>query len=199
MTSYHRCQNQIRADCSGAPPSEAASWGKIDPTKLEEAVTAYLDVTVALPLMVAYVQHTTKPKKQKRLYDRGAELPKAGCVLSGKTTKRWRAETTHEKAHGEKTKMEKKQLINLIERQRNAFVYPGSQKLRDNYRTFKKNLPRVQNAIMQVRPIPIRRSSRPCVLEGSSFDGRILQTNSFRFTNTSSILRKKDQAFVYLG
>lgn len=59
---------------SGAPPSEAASWGKIDPTKLDEAVTAYLDVTVALPLMVAYVVQTTKPKKQKRLYGRGAEL-----------------------------------------------------------------------------------------------------------------------------
>ncbi|MEN6465500.1 MAG: deoxyhypusine synthase [Syntrophaceae bacterium] len=59
---------------SGAPPSEAASWGKIDPTKLDETVTAYLDVTVALPLMVAYVRHTTKPKKQKRLYHRGKEL-----------------------------------------------------------------------------------------------------------------------------
>jgi deoxyhypusine synthase len=61
---------------SGAPPSEAASWGKIDPTKLDETVTAYLDVTVALPLMVAYVRHTTKTKKQKRLYHRGAELQK---------------------------------------------------------------------------------------------------------------------------
>ena len=59
---------------SGAPPSEAASWGKIDPTKLEETVTAYIDVTVAFPLMVAYVRHTTKPKQQKRLYHRGAEL-----------------------------------------------------------------------------------------------------------------------------
>ena len=59
---------------SGAPPSEAASWGKIDPTKLEETVTAYLDVTVALPMMAAYVIQTTKPKKQKRLYDRGDEL-----------------------------------------------------------------------------------------------------------------------------
>ena len=37
-------------------------------------MTAYLDVTVALPLMVAYCLKTTKPKKQKRLYDRGAEL-----------------------------------------------------------------------------------------------------------------------------
>ena len=59
---------------SGAPPSEAASWGKIDPTKLEETVTAYLDVTVALPIMVAYTIQTTKAKKLKRLYDRSQEL-----------------------------------------------------------------------------------------------------------------------------
>jgi deoxyhypusine synthase len=59
---------------SGAPPSEAASWGKIDPSKLDETVTAYLDVTVALPIMAAYVVQTTEPKKFKRLYDRRAEL-----------------------------------------------------------------------------------------------------------------------------
>jgi deoxyhypusine synthase len=59
---------------SGAPPSEAVSWGKIDPTKLEETVTAYIDSTVAFPLMAAYVIQTTKPKKLKRLYDRGDEL-----------------------------------------------------------------------------------------------------------------------------
>ena len=61
---------------SGAPPSEAVSWGKIDPTRLQETVTAYLDVTVAFPLMVAYVIQTTRPKKQKRLYCRGPELHK---------------------------------------------------------------------------------------------------------------------------
>lgn len=61
---------------SGAPPSEAASWGKIDPSKLEETVTAYLDVTVAFPMMVAYTIHSTKPKKLKRLYERGEELHK---------------------------------------------------------------------------------------------------------------------------
>ncbi|MBN1525807.1 MAG: deoxyhypusine synthase [Spirochaetales bacterium] len=59
---------------SGAPPSEAASWGKIDPTKLDETVTAYIDVTVAFPLLVAYTLKNAKPKKQKRLYDRGDEL-----------------------------------------------------------------------------------------------------------------------------
>ncbi|MBN1496419.1 MAG: deoxyhypusine synthase [Spirochaetes bacterium] len=61
---------------SGAPPSEAASWGKIDPTKLEETVTAYLDVTLAFPLLVSYTLKTTAPKKLKRLYDRGGELHK---------------------------------------------------------------------------------------------------------------------------
>ena len=59
---------------SGAPPSEAASWGKIDPTKLDETVTAYLDVTVAFPIMTAYTIQTTKPKRLKRLYDKGDEL-----------------------------------------------------------------------------------------------------------------------------
>jgi deoxyhypusine synthase len=61
---------------SGAPPSEAVSWGKIDPTKLEETVTAYVDVTVAFPMLVAYVLQTTKAKKLKRLYERGEELRK---------------------------------------------------------------------------------------------------------------------------
>jgi len=59
---------------SGATPAEAVSWGKIDPARLEETVTAYLDVTAALPLMAAYAIQTTKPKKLKRLYDRGQEL-----------------------------------------------------------------------------------------------------------------------------
>jgi deoxyhypusine synthase len=61
---------------SGAPPGEAVTWGKIDPTKLEQSVTAYVDVTVAFPLLTAYVLQTTKPKKLKRLYDRGDELRK---------------------------------------------------------------------------------------------------------------------------
>jgi len=61
---------------SGAPPSEAASWGKIDPTKLDETVTAYLDVTVAFPIMTAYAIQAAKPKKLKRLYDRADELHK---------------------------------------------------------------------------------------------------------------------------
>ena len=39
---------------SGATPSEAVSWGKIDPSKLPDSVVCYVDSTVALPLITAY-------------------------------------------------------------------------------------------------------------------------------------------------
>jgi deoxyhypusine synthase len=53
---------------SGATPSEAVSWGKIDPQKLEKNVVVYGDVTVYLPLIVAYVLETCPKKVLKRLY-----------------------------------------------------------------------------------------------------------------------------------
>ena len=39
---------------SGATPSEAVSWGKIDPDQLPSAVVVYTDSTIALPLLTAY-------------------------------------------------------------------------------------------------------------------------------------------------
>ena len=63
-----------REDYPGPRPAKRQAGARSIPTKLEETVTAYLDVTVAFPLMVAYVRQTTRPKKQKRLYQRGAEL-----------------------------------------------------------------------------------------------------------------------------
>jgi len=59
---------------SGATPSEAVSWGKIDPKKLEKNVVVYGDVTVYLPLIVAYVLETCKKKRQKRIYDKRKQL-----------------------------------------------------------------------------------------------------------------------------
>jgi deoxyhypusine synthase len=58
---------------SGATPSEAVSWGKIDPSQLPDAVVAYLDSTVALPLVTHYALARRPPRKLKRLYD---QLPK---------------------------------------------------------------------------------------------------------------------------
>src|SRR4029079_5328046 len=39
---------------SGAPPAEAVSWGKVDPSALPSTVVCYLDSTVALPILTAY-------------------------------------------------------------------------------------------------------------------------------------------------
>ena len=54
---------------SGATPSEAVSWGKIDPDRLPDAVVCYLDSTVALPIITAYALARHAPRKLKRLYD----------------------------------------------------------------------------------------------------------------------------------
>jgi deoxyhypusine synthase len=54
---------------SGATPSEAVSWGKIDPDRLPDAVVCYLDSTVALPVLTSYALARHKPRPLKRLYD----------------------------------------------------------------------------------------------------------------------------------
>jgi len=59
---------------SGATPAEAVSWGKVDPDKLPDAVVAYVDSTVALPLITAYALATHDPRKPRRLYDRRGEF-----------------------------------------------------------------------------------------------------------------------------
>ncbi|MFO0935746.1 MAG: deoxyhypusine synthase, partial [Gemmataceae bacterium] len=61
---------------SGATPSEAMTWGKVDPEKLPGTVTCYVDSTVALPLITAYSLSRRKPRKHKRYLDRLPELTK---------------------------------------------------------------------------------------------------------------------------
>jgi deoxyhypusine synthase len=59
---------------SGATPSEAVSWGKVDPENLPDCVVAYLDSTVALPLLTSYCLSRHPARKQKRLFDRRDEM-----------------------------------------------------------------------------------------------------------------------------
>jgi deoxyhypusine synthase len=59
---------------SGATPSEAVSWGKIDPDKLPDTVVAYVDATVALPILTAYALSARKPRKPRRLFRRREEM-----------------------------------------------------------------------------------------------------------------------------
>lgn len=59
---------------SGATPSEAVSWGKVDPDKLPGTIVVYSDSTIAMPLLTAYALSKREPRPLKRLYDRRSEL-----------------------------------------------------------------------------------------------------------------------------
>ncbi len=61
---------------SGATPSEAVSWGKVDPSQLPDAIVCYLDSTVAAPILTHYALARHRPRKLKRLYDRLPQLMK---------------------------------------------------------------------------------------------------------------------------
>lgn len=62
---------------SGATPSEAVSWGKVDPDRLPDAVVCYTDTTIAMPLLTHYALAKHKPRKLKRLYDQRGKMVKA--------------------------------------------------------------------------------------------------------------------------
>jgi len=62
---------------SGATPHEAVSWGKVDPTRLPDAVVCYTDTTIALPILTHYALSSHKPRKPKRLYDHRAAMMEA--------------------------------------------------------------------------------------------------------------------------
>ena len=62
---------------SGATPSEAVSWGKVDPDKLPDTVVCYVDSTIGLPVLASYALARRPPRPLKRLYDKRGALLKA--------------------------------------------------------------------------------------------------------------------------
>ncbi|MGH9385235.1 MAG: deoxyhypusine synthase family protein [Vicinamibacterales bacterium] len=60
---------------SGATPSEAVSWGKVNPTVLPDTAVAYCDSTIAFPLFCEYaVGHKNGRRKRKGLLKKRGEL-----------------------------------------------------------------------------------------------------------------------------
>jgi deoxyhypusine synthase len=55
---------------SGATPSEAVSWGKIDPAALPDTVVCYGDCSVYLPLLVRYALGVRSPRRPSKLFDK---------------------------------------------------------------------------------------------------------------------------------
>ncbi|MCX6538308.1 MAG: deoxyhypusine synthase [Acidobacteria bacterium] len=62
---------------SGATPSEAVSWGKVDPDRLPDAVVCYTDTTIAMPILTHYALARHKKRKLRRLYQARLGLLKA--------------------------------------------------------------------------------------------------------------------------
>jgi len=59
---------------SGATPSEAVTWGKVDPEQLPDTVVCYTDSTIALPIMTSYALAKAQKRKLKKLYEHRDEL-----------------------------------------------------------------------------------------------------------------------------
>ncbi len=60
---------------SGATPSEAVSWGKVNPGVLPDTVVAYCDSTIAFPLFCEYALASPNGRRQrKELVHRRAQL-----------------------------------------------------------------------------------------------------------------------------
>lgn len=60
---------------SGATPSEAVSWGKVNPGVLPDTVVAYVDSTIAFPLFCEYaVGHPNGKRKRKELVHQREEV-----------------------------------------------------------------------------------------------------------------------------
>ena len=59
---------------SGATPSEAVSWGKVDPNQLPDTIVCYADTTIVMPILTAYALKKHKKRKLKRLAEKTDEL-----------------------------------------------------------------------------------------------------------------------------
>ena len=51
---------------SGATPSEAVSWGKVNPDMLPDTVVAYCDSTIAFPILCEYVVGSEHGRRTQR-------------------------------------------------------------------------------------------------------------------------------------
>ncbi|MFN8497749.1 MAG: deoxyhypusine synthase [Anaerolineae bacterium] len=59
---------------SGATPSEAVTWGKVDPDQLPDSVVCYADSTIVFPILAAYALAKCEPRPLKRLYQQRDEM-----------------------------------------------------------------------------------------------------------------------------
>src|SRR5262249_36194845 len=72
--THFRAPRPDTGGLSGATPSEAVTWGKIDPEQLPDTVVCYTDSTIAWPIMASYALSLNRKRPLKRLYDHREEI-----------------------------------------------------------------------------------------------------------------------------
>lgn len=82
---------------SGATPSEAVSWGKINPNELKNTVVVYADTTLAVPILFSYAMDKAKPRKKKNLYLKRDKLIYNLEKESSKKSITWTADELYKK------------------------------------------------------------------------------------------------------
>lgn len=82
---------------SGATPSEAVSWGKINPDELRNTVVVYADTTIAVPILFSYAFENTKPRPLKNIYLKINKLVKEMEKAAKNKPVTWTADKLYEK------------------------------------------------------------------------------------------------------
>jgi deoxyhypusine synthase len=59
---------------SGATPSEAVSWGKVDPSALSSTIVSYGDCSLMLPFFAGYVLNKARPRSVTGLYNKRQQM-----------------------------------------------------------------------------------------------------------------------------
>jgi deoxyhypusine synthase len=59
---------------SGATPSEAVSWNKIDPAMLPRSIVCYSDNTIVMPMVVSYLLQKNTIREKKNLFKKIPDL-----------------------------------------------------------------------------------------------------------------------------
>ncbi len=176
---------------SGATPSEAVSWGKVDPDRLPDAVVCYTDTTIAMPLLTHYALARHKPRKLEaplrsaRQDDQGADegiLP----PQQSEDARRVRSGSP----------MTARQLLAIAKEHGTPVVVIDHDIIRRNYASFKKHLPKVQ-AYYAVKANPAPEIVRTLYRAGASFDVASLPEFMLVYENIQHLPAKQQQDFIW--
>ena len=176
---------------SGATPSEAVSWGKVDPDRLPDAVVCYTDTTIAMPhphaLRAGQAQaaQAAAPLRSARQDDEGADqgvLP----PQQGEDDRRL----------GPGPRMNSRQLQAIARQHGTPVVVIDHDIIRRNYASFRKHLPKVQ-AYYAVKANPAPEIVRTLYRAGASFDVASLPEFMLVYENIKHLPAQERQDFIW--